>query len=235
MSRLPRVAIPGYPHHVTQRGNRRANVFMDDMDHHVYLKLLVKSCVTYGVKIWAYCLMINHVHLVAVPIRKESLSQALQQVHGDYADYFNAKYLKSGHLWQGRFKSAVMDSSHLWNGVRYVERNPVRAGIVARAEDFRWSSAAPHCGLRTDKVLSNDLPLLEEISNWSEWLSGQEKEESLRFIRERTRTGRPCADDESIRAMENLLGRTLMRQKPGPTKKEKTSRNGGDQLHFPES
>ncbi len=179
--------------------------------------------------------MDNHVHLIAIPKRRDSLSKAIQQAHGDYAEYFNAKYLKSGHLWQGRFKNAVMDASHLWNGVRYVERNPVRAGIVVRAEDFRWSSAAAHCGLRPDRVLSNDLPLLEEISDWSAWLDGQEKEEDLIFIRERTHTGRPCADDDSIRSMEILIGRKLTRRKSGPTKKEKTPQDGGEQLHLPES
>jgi len=235
MPRLPRVAIPDYPHHVTHRGNRRTNVFRDEMDHHVYLKLLVKACTTFAVKIWAYCLMDNHVHLIAVPKRPDSLSKALQEAHGDYAEYFNAKYQKSGHLWQGRFKNAVMDISHLWNGVRYVERNPVRAGIVVRAQDFRWSSAASHCGLRPDRVLSSDLPLIEEISDWSAWLSEPEEEEALNFIRQRTHSGRPCAEDDSIRSMEALLGRKLLRRKPGPEKKVKPSQDGNEQLLLPES
>src|SRR5882672_3875733 len=164
MPRSHRITLPGFPHHVTQRGNRRANVFLDDSDRHIYLKMLVKRCIEYSLRIWAYCLMDNHVHLIAVPDREDSLSLALQQLHSGYATYFNLRHSKSGHLWQGRFKCAVMDSAHLWNGVRYVERNPVRAGIVARAQDYTWSSAASHCGLRADRILSNDLPLLEEIS-----------------------------------------------------------------------
>ena len=189
---------------------------MDDMDHHVYLKLLVQSCTRYEVKIWSYCLMSNHVHLIAIPSERDGLSEAFQFVHSSYADYFNAKYQKAGHLWQGRFKSTVMDERHLWNGVRYVERNPVRAGIVARAADYRWSSAAAHCGLKFDRVLSDDLPLLGQVTDWETWLDNPEKESDLKFIRETTRTGRPCADQESIKAMERQLGRVLLPKKPGP-------------------
>jgi putative transposase len=218
MSRQPRIVIPDYPHHVTHRGNRKADIFLDDIDRQVYIKKLITQCLEWSVKIWAWCLMSNHVHLIAVPARQNSLSRAFQRIHGDYAEYFNARYSKSGHLWQDRFHAVVMDASHLWNGVRYVERNPVRAGMVRRAEDHLWSSAAAHCGLRTDRVLSDDLPLLGEIPDWSAWLAEKELEKELTFIRSRTRTGRPCADDEFTRNMEMKLGRQLLPKKVGRKK-----------------
>jgi putative transposase len=219
MSRRPRVTIPEYPHHVTNRGNRRADIFLDDIDRHVYIKKLITRCIEESVRIWAWCLMINHIHLIAVPKHQHSLSQALKHIHGEYAEYFNARYSKSGHLWQDRFDAVVMDEPHLWNGVRYVERNPVRAGIVKRAEDYPWSSAGAHCGLRTDRILSDDLPLLGQIPDWSAWLAEPELKKELSFIRSRTRTGRPCADDEFTRNMEMKLGRQLLPKKVGRKKK----------------
>jgi putative transposase len=221
MARQPRITIPELPHHVTHRGNRRADIFLDDIDRQVYIKKLITHCLEWSVRIWAWCLMSNHVHLIAVPAREDSLSRAFQRIHGDYAEYFNARYSKVGHLWQGRFKAPVLDERHLWNAVRYVERNPVRAGMVKRAEDHRWSSAAAHCGLRTDRILSDDLPLLGEIPDWSAWLAEQELEKDLNFIRSRTRTGRPCADDEFTRTLEKKLGRVLLPQKTGRRKERK--------------
>ena len=219
MPRPHRITLPGYPHHVTQRGNRKANIFLDDYDRRTYVKMLAKQCIEHFIRIWAYCLMNNHVHLIAVPDHENSLSRALQLVHSSYATYFNLRHSKSGHLWQGRFKSAVMDSAHLWNAVRYVECNPLRAGLVLRAQDFYWSSAAAHCGLRLDPLLSNDLPLLHEIPDWNAWLGEKESEETLKFIRKRTLSGRPCADNSSMREMEIRFGRKLLPQKTGRKKK----------------
>jgi putative transposase len=191
---------------------------LDDIDRLVYIKKLIAHCAIESVKIWAWCLMSNHIHLIAVPGRQNSLSRAIQRIHGEYAEYFNARYSKVGHLWQGRFNSPVLDDRHLWNAVRYVERNPVRAGMVKRAEDHPWSSAAAHCGLRTDRIISNDLPLIEEIADWSAWLAELELQSDLNFIRSRTRTGRPCADDDFIRNMERQLGRGLLPKKVGRKK-----------------
>jgi putative transposase len=219
MARQNRITVPEFPHHITHRGNRKADIFLDDIDRHVYLKKLITWCVKEAVKIWAWCLMTNHVHLIAVPARGDSLSRLIRRVHGDYVNYFNAKYSKTGHLWEGRFDASLMDERHLWNGVRYVERNPVRAGMVKRAEDYRWSSAAAHCGLRSDRILSNDLPLIGEIPDWSAWLAEKESEKDLSLIRSRTRTGRLCADDNFIRDMEKTLGRQLLPKKVGRKKK----------------
>ena len=220
MPRRLRDFIPGCSYHLTQRGNRKSEIFVDDTDRRVYLKLLRQNCAAEKVRIWAYSLMGNHVHHVAVPEHEHSLSRAFQKTHGSFALYFNTRHIKSGHLWQGRFKACVLDEPHLWNAVRYVERNPVRAGLVTRAEDYAWSSAAAHCGLREDAVLSPGLPFLDSIPDWSAYLSGQEKGEDLEFIRERTSTGRPCASDEFARELESKLGRPLLPRKRGPAKRQ---------------
>ena len=219
MARRRRDFVPELSYHLTQRGNRKSVIFLDDTDRKVYLKLLCESCEAERVRIWAYSLMDNHVHHIAVPETERSLSRAFQRIHGSFALYFNTRHTKTGHLWQGRFKACVLDEAHLWNAVRYVERNPVRAGMVARSEDYKWSSAAAHCGLREDRVLSADLPLIGVIENWSEWLSVEQPVDELKFIRERTQSGRPCSSDEFARELEKKLGKPQLRRKPGPPKR----------------
>jgi putative transposase len=220
MPRKRRDFIPGFAYHVTQRGNRKADTFFDDTDRHVYMRLLAKNCKAEKVRIWSYSLMDNHVHHIAVPEREDSLSRAFQGIHGSFANYFNVRHLKTGHLWQGRFKACLLDEAHLWNAVRYVERNPVRAGLVERAEDYRWSSAAAHCGRRPDPILSDDLPLIGVVSDWASWLSIEEKKEDLEFISSRARMNRPCASDEFVRKLEAQFGISLLPKKPGPKKSQ---------------
>ena len=152
--RPPRLVVPGYAHHVTQRGVRKSPTFYDDSDHLVYIRILHEACADKAVQIHAYCLMPNHVHLIAIPSTEKGLSQVLRDAHTEYTMYFNAKHGFVGHAWQARPWIFVMDERHLWNAIRYVERNPVRARIVARAEDYRWSSAPAHCGARDDPLLS---------------------------------------------------------------------------------
>ena len=220
MARRLRNFLAGYAYHVMHRGNRKTDIFLDATDRGVYLKLLKTQCLNHHVRIWAYALMDNHVHHVAVPDRDGALSKVFHRVFGEYARYFNTRYEKVGHLFQGRFNAPVLDEPYLWNVVAYVERNPVRAHIVKQAEDYRWSSAAAHCGLREDPVISLDLPFRELIPDWHAWLAREEKAEELEFIRERTRTGQPCASDEFIRMLEAKLGRPFLRRKPGPKKKQ---------------
>jgi putative transposase len=169
-----------------------------------------------SLRIWAYCLMLNHVHFVAVPPAANSLGIALRGAHGTYADYFNTKYGHVGHLWGERFHSSVLDEAYLWNAIRYVERNPVRAGIVNRAEDYRWSSAPVRCGLRSDPLLSDDCPLLTAIPDWSAWLRNELPVEHMSFLRQHTHTGRPCGDDAFVRELGVRLGRDLGTKRPGP-------------------
>jgi len=220
MPRRLRDFIPGFSYHLTQRGNRKSDIFLDDTDRKVYLKLVMENCAAESVRVWAYSLMDNHVHHIVVPDKDHALSRAFQRAHGAFALNFKTRHVKRGHLWQGRFKACVLDEAHLWNAVRYVERNPVRAGIVARAEDYRWSSAAAHCGLRQDPLLGVCLPLIESIPDWADWLSMRENPEDMDFIRERTRTGRPCSSDEFARVLEARFGMALLPRKRGPQKKK---------------
>jgi putative transposase len=194
MAKLARIVVAGMPHHITHRGNRKCVLFWDESDRETYLRILLHQIIKVGLRIWAYALMTNHVHFVAVPKAEESLGIFFRNVDGTYADYFNAKYDQVGHLWGERFKSAVLDEPYLWNAVRYVERNPVRASMVDRAEDYRWSSAAAHCGLREDPLLSPDLPLIGQIADWSTWLSGDVSLAEIDLLRARTQSGRPCGD-----------------------------------------
>ena len=170
MPRNSRKVLPGYPHHIVQRGSRSQIVFFSDDDRNTYLKLLYKKSKQYNLDIWAYCLMDNHVHLIAVPERKESLSSGVGSIHKGYACLINKKQGWKGHLWQERFYSFPLDSRYLYSAVRYVERNPVRAGIVKRAEDYKWSSAYAHVRKRTDSLLT-DFFFTSEILDWAAYLN----------------------------------------------------------------
>ena len=222
MSRVARVVVPGFPHHVTQRGNRQADVFETDADRECYLRFLKRYADRHGLAIWAYCLMTNHIHLVAVPLREDSLALSLRDAHTVYAMYFNTRTRQSGHVWRGRFYSSPMDSAHLWAAVHYVECNPVRARLVKRAQDYRWSSAAAHCALRRDPILANDFPEPGVIADWSDWLGQSQDDETQNFIRRRTHSGRPCGPKTFVEQIEHLLKRTLHPQKRGPKTKTVT-------------
>ncbi len=199
MPRIPRVVVPGLPHHVTQRGNRREDVFFCDADRRKYLELVLEYSLQFGLEVLAYCIMTNHIHLVCVPLLATSLAKVFKPVHSRYAQYFNKRLGICGRLWQDRFFSCPMEEDHLWAAIRYVERNPVRAGMVAKAEDYPWSSAPAHCGLGLDPILSS-LPELRpaQTANWSSWLAGSEDEDLLARIRLHTRTGRPIGDEQFL-------------------------------------
>jgi putative transposase len=208
-----RVVVAGVPYHVTNRGNRREDIFREAEDYRTYLRLLRKAITRYEVRIWSYCLMPNHIHLVAVPNRQDSLGRAMHWAHGKYAEFFNIRYGTVGHLWQGPYRASAMDEHHVLNGSRYVERNPVRAGMVCRAEDYAWSSAAARCGLRRDSLISDDFPLLKEVRDWSSWLAGVESDEELRILRECTQRGYPIGSEEFVRQIEKQSGYRFPRKK----------------------
>ena len=166
--------------------------------------------------------MTNHIHLVVVPQRDESLAQALRDAHTVYAMHFNSRTQLSGHVWQGRFFSCPLDETHLWAAVRYVERNPVRAGMVERAQAYPWSSAAAHCGLRDDALLSHDFPPKGVIEDWADWLHDEpEDDEAGERIRRHTRTGRPCGSSTFLDQLEQLLARPVRPKKGGRPRKTK--------------
>ena len=221
MSRVARIVVPGFAHHVTQRGNRRADVFETDADREAYLRFLKTYCAKRGLSVWAYCLMTNHVHLVAVPQEETSLGDALRDAHTVYAMYFNSRTESSGHVWQGRFFSCPLDESHQWAAVRYVEQNPVRAGMADRAEDYPWSSAGAHCGRCDDAVLSADFPARDAIEDWSAWVNGGFEDETYAYLSRQTRTGRPCGSSRFLDELELLLSRTLRPKQGGRPRKHK--------------
>ena len=224
MARLSRIIAPGLPHHVTQRGNRRQDIFFVDEDREAYLNYLRKYMGRYGLEIYAYCLMTNHVHLVAVPVAESSLSNVMRDTHTAYAGYRNRCDDLCGHIWQGRFFSTVLDEAHLWAAVRYVERNPVRAGMVENAADYPWSSAAAHCNGTPDPNLSTTFPPPGVVEDCSAWLM-EENDIDTMHIRQQTRTGRPSGTPTFLESLENLLQRNVRPQKRGP----KPRKNGDDE------
>jgi putative transposase len=218
MSRIARIVVPGFPHHVTQRGNRGGDVFKADVDRDAYLRFLKIYCEKHGLAVRSYCLMPNHVHMVVVPETESSLGKALHGAHTVYAMHFNERTGASGHLWGSRFFSCPMDEAHLWSAVRYVELNPVRAGLVERAEDYPWSSAAGHCRLRKDPLLAKDFPPRGVIREWAAWLREplEQEEEICMRVRRHTRTGWPCGTQGFLDEVEALTGHVARPQKRGP-------------------
>jgi len=164
MARMARVVVPNYPHHVTQRGNRRQKIFFCDEDYHYYIELLSTYTKEYGTEVWSYCLMPNQVHLVMVPSEDDGLRAALGEAHRRYTRHVNFRKGWRGHLWQERFHSFVMDETYLLATVRYVERNPVVAGLCRYPHEWPWSSAKAHIeGLDDD--LARVKPMLERVDD----------------------------------------------------------------------
>jgi putative transposase len=159
--------------------------------------------------------MTNHSHVIAVPQTESSLAAAFRDTHSIYGQWFNKKYGLSGHLWQNRFYSCVLGESHLWAAVKYVERNPVRAGLVTRAEDYPWSSAHAHAYGDHDPLLHEGLPFVGVVGSWAEWLAAEDLAAQLDAIRKSTARDLPFADDVFIDHLEQQLGYTLRPQKAG--------------------
>ena len=141
MARLPRIVIPGQPQHIIQRGNNRQNVFTCDEDFQFFRDVIVEASETHGLAIHAYVWMSNHIHVLATPAREESIGKVFQSVGRRYVQYFNATQKRTGTLWEGRYRAALVDSeAYLLTVMRYIEMNPVRAGMVAHPRDYAWSS-----------------------------------------------------------------------------------------------
>jgi putative transposase len=224
--RLARVVIPACPHHVTQRGNRRAQVFFSPADYRSYLDLLRDYTRRHATSVLAYCLMPNHVHLVLVPETRTGLHRVMLPVNMRYAQRFNRKWDVVGVVWQGRYFSSVLDGAYLWNTVRYVERNPVRANLVGRAENYEWSSAPAHCARGTDSLVTMNLwyqRLLDGIADWAQWLVPADDPEALNTLRRNSAKGLPCGSPEFIEELEKHSGRILRPRKPG--RHRKSSKN----------
>lgn len=229
MARLARIVIPQVPHHVTQRGNRRLPVFFSDDDRGEYLRLVAEAAGAAGTSCLAWCLMDNHVHLVLVPQTEDGLRASLGEAHRRYTRMINFRRGWRRHLFQERFASYPMDDAHLMAAVRYVENNPVAAGMVRHAQDWVWSSAKSHAqGRRTRLDPLTDMAALQgAVQNWRAMLRhgleaggiGPEGEAMANAIEARLGTGRPLASDEWIAAYERSTGRRMQRAKPGPKPK----------------
>jgi len=211
MARIARVVIPGIPHHITQRGNRRQPVFFSDDDYLAYLDLLTHWSRQAGMAVWAYCLMPNHVHIIAVPERENSLHAALGEAHRRYSLRVNMREGWRGHLWQGRFASFPMDGEHTLRAVRYAELNPVRARLARKPEEWRWSSARAHVLGAGDELVDTQA-LADHVIDWEAYL----QESELEIFRRHERTGRPLGDMAFLQKLERLCGRVLTPQKRGP-------------------
>ena len=208
----------GMAHHITQRGNHRQTVFQTDADRQLYLALLKENAAHYGVRLLGYCLMTNHTHLIATPQHEDSLARALGRTHADYARWFHIRQRQIGHLWQNRFYSCALDAAHCWAALRYVERNPIRAGLVGSAWDWPWSSAASH-------VSGVDSTGLLDLQEWQICWTGQLWQQALENgvedalllerIRLATRTGRPLGTHDFALRIERALGRSLLPAKRG--------------------
>ncbi|MDQ6960961.1 MAG: transposase [Mariprofundaceae bacterium] len=214
MARIARVVIPTIPHHITQRGVRRMQTFFDDEDYKLYLGLMREWCDSTGIEVWSYCLMPNHVHLIVVPKSKESLARGIGEAHRRYTRHINFKKDWKGYLWQGRFASFPMDEAYLQAACRYVELNPVRAKLVKRAEDYRWSSARAHLSGKDDHLVKVK-PMLDRISNWAELLASGDQA-LFDDVRMHERTGRPLGADDFVTKMSAIVGRELGKKKPCP-------------------
>jgi putative transposase len=234
MARTKRVVAVGCPHHITQRGNYRQDVFYSEQDRAVYLSLVAAYAADFDLRLLGFTLMTNHVHWVAVPGRPDSLARAFGRAHNDYSRWFNIKNHRAGHLWQNRFFSCPLDPAHLAQAMRYVELNPVRAEITASPVDYQWSSARAHCGLESP-------PPWLDTAQWSARYSPQQWQEVLAFdfrlagdldrLREATRTGRPFGTQQFIAELEAKLDRRLFPGKPGRPRKEPPELNTNDDTH----
>ena len=217
--------IPEVPHHITQRGNNRQDVFFMDDDRRLYLSLLKEHAEKYGLEILGWCLMANHIHLVARPSGQQSLAEALGRTHFRYTQYINRFHRRSGHLWQNRFFSCPLGQEHFWQALRYVEQNPVRAGIVRQAWAYAWSSAAAHLNEK-DKTGLLNLSYWRRIAAQVDWravLEMEQPSDTIEKVRLNTHTGRPLAGDAFITKLENLLNKRLRPLPIGRPNKNRTN------------
>ena len=202
----------GFPHHITQRGNYRQDIFTDDKDREKYLSWVQEYSQKFALSILVYCLMQNHVHFIAIPTREDSLAKAFQAVHMRYAQYFNKKLKSAGHLWQGRFYSCILDEPHLIVAAKYIERNPVRAKIINKPWQWKWSSALAH----VNKAVELPLKLADffkitgmSYGSWREYIDYKDDAKTLNEIRKHTLTGRPLGSVLFIEKLEKWFGRRL--------------------------
>ncbi len=229
MPRLARAVMTGCPHHLTQRGVDHQQVFFRKSDYSVYLDLIVKNADRFGCTLLGYCLMPNHVHWIVTPQHLDSLAQTFGEAHCRYASYANVQLGRSGHFWQNRFFSCMLDRGHFFTALRYAERNPVRSGIIQSSVDYPWSSAGAHAG----KVEPAWLDLKSWSSGftpdqWDLYVKADTFGEAEAQVRRNTYTGRPAGSEQFIQEAERILGRKLASRSGGrPSKSRVVAAKGG--------
>jgi len=222
MPRIARLVAVGLPHHITQRGNYRQNIFSADSDRQQYLYWIQEYSIQYGLSMLAYCLMQNHVHFIAIPNKEDSLAKTFNTAHMRYSQYFNKKLRQSGHLWQGRFYSCILDEPHLLMAAKYIERNPVRAKVVKRPWEWKWSSALAHIGGGDSQLCVSGLFKIVDVSckSWKQYIDSPEDEKSVVAIRKHTLTGRPLCMPAFVEKLEKRFNRRLSSLPMGRPRKE---------------
>jgi putative transposase len=224
MPRIARAVATGYPHHITHRGNNRQDIFFVDDDRRAYLANLKEHCDKYGLDVLAYCLMTNHVHIIAIPKKEDSLAKGIGRAHLRYTQYINRMHKRSGHLWEGRFYSCALDDKGFWLASKYVELNPVRARICRLPWRYEWSSCSAHVDKKEVAELLN-LAIWNKMISAKEWrneLADGIDDEQLSRIRLSTHTGRPLGTDGFLSKLEKMLGRRVRPLPIGrPRKKNK--------------
>ena len=220
MARMARVVVPEFPHHIIQRGNRRQRVFFNENDYREYLTLLSNYSHRFKVDILAYCLMPNHVHLIAVPHKDGNLAQAIGETHRNYTRFINFREKWRGYLWQGRFSSYVLDERYLLAVTRYILLNPVKAMIVKKPWDYKWSSIKHHMMIDNGFLIKDNL-LRGLIGDWKDFLHTLTGDDDVRLFQLHERTGRPLGNNAFIEKLESLLKTNLKKKKAGRKKKEK--------------
>ena len=222
MPRIARAVALGFPHPVVQRGNNKEKVFFNKEDQDKYLSLLKKYSDKWKSPILAYCLMNNHVHLLARPSKNESLYKMMQGITLCYTQYINRTYKRTGRLWESRYHSCIIDKEKdLWAVARYIEQNPVRAKIAKKAEDYTYSSAKAHiCGTK-DEILGEMLFEGRQRTDYIQLMKANIKEEDINNIRDYTRNGRPFGSESFVEKMEQKLDRIFKLRPRGRPKKGK--------------
>ena len=211
--------MPGHPFHLTHRGNNKQKVFYSDDDRRKYLFWFEEACQEWGMRVLSFCLMNNHVHFVAIANQLDSFAKVINVVHRRYAIYLNQKNGTSGHRWEGRYYSCILDSNHLMAALRYVERNPVRAQIVFKPWDWAWSSASEHIGKAKGCISLEDIQAFVSMPSWKEFIDQDEQEEDLSEIRRETMSLKAWADLDFKESLESKYGVQLMPKSRGRPRK----------------
>ncbi len=212
MPRLARVIIPGWPYHVVHRGNNKQSIFFKDEDRFKYLRLVKKYCDKWECTILAYSLMPNHVHLLIKPNKDNSLAKAMQGISLCHTQRINRKYQRTGRLWECRYHSSIIDKdSYLWNVMRYIEQNSVRAGLVKRPEDYKWSSARAHIlGAKDPLISTREILELGDLSRYKDYIRNECTTLELDTIRRMTQQGFPLGSIEFQRKIESIIKRKII-------------------------